>query len=295
LGSDDALRTVYNLRIISIAVVIALIVGAGAGYMVGNSPVSSHSADLSSLMEERDQLEAECDSLNLAVQGLAAELDSTQELLVEEQRDVALLEQRYMEMLVIDKENLVLQQSVMDLEAEIDSLQDYIEYIEDEYEELHDAYVEIEKNYEVLQASFESLNQSYSDLLSCLDATIIDSYSQIIEYNISAGTERTWEFLIPKYGIIWESKISFSGSYVSMSHAWRRGDERFFVGSSGISLTYTGSAEIVYYGMQENLWGTITVDYYLDESKPDKLWITGSIMTNLPTISRGANAYIDIP
>ena len=144
MGSDDALRTVYDLRIISIAVVIALIVGAGAGYMVGNLPVSSHSAGLSSLMEERDQLEAECDSLNLAVQGLAAELDSTQELLVEEQRDVALLEERYMEMLVIDKENLVLQQCVMDLEAEIDNLQDYIEYIEDEYEELHDAYMELQ-------------------------------------------------------------------------------------------------------------------------------------------------------
>lgn len=137
MGSNDTSRTIFDLRIVSIAVVIALIVGAGAGYMVGNSPVSS-------LMEERDQLEAECDSLYLAVQSLAAELDSTQELLVEEQRDVALLEQRYMEMLVIDKENQVLKQDVMDLEEQneiqSEAIQSYIsaiEALENEIDELN--------------------------------------------------------------------------------------------------------------------------------------------------------------
>jgi len=131
--------------------------------------------------------------------------------------------------------------------------------------------------------------------LEALNLTFIQDFSQSIEYNISAGTERTWEFLILEYGIIWEAKISFSGEYVSMSHSWGREGERVFVGSSGISLTYTGSADIVYYGRQEYLWGTITVDYYLHESDPNKLWVTGSIMTNLPTISRGADGYIDIP
>ena len=125
--------------------------------------------------------------------------------------------------------------------------------------------------------------------------TFVQDFSQSLEFNISAGTERTWEFLILEYGIIWEAKIRFSGEYVSMSHAWGREGERVFVGSSGISLTYTGSADIVYYGRQEYLWGTITVDYYLSDHEPDKIWVTGSIMTNLPTISRDAHAYIDIP
>ena len=125
--------------------------------------------------------------------------------------------------------------------------------------------------------------------------TVVEGCSQTIEYNISAGTDRTWEFLIPEYGIIWEAKISFSGVKVIMSHAWRRGEERVFVGSSEISLTYQDSADIVYYGIQEHLWGTITVDNYQLDGDPNKLWVTGSIMTNLPTISREANADFDIP
>lgn len=99
-------------RIISYYVVIALLVGAGGGYVVGNSPVSN-------LMEEKDGLEAEYDSLGLAFQSLEAELNSTQEMLVQEQRDNELLQERYLEMLEIDGENQLLKQQVIDLEAEI--------------------------------------------------------------------------------------------------------------------------------------------------------------------------------
>ena len=277
----------FDNRTISIAVVITLIVGAGAGYMVGNSPVSN-------LMEEKDQREAEYDSLDLTFQSLEVELDSVQELLVEEQRENRHLMEEYSEMLMIDRENQELNQQVIDLESEITGLQNDYQYLFDEYEELHDYYVELEENYTVLQADFVEINQSYVSLLSSLDLTVIDSYAQSIEYNISAGTEKTWEFLIPEYSIIWEAKITFSGEDVSMSHAWRRGGERFFVGSSSRPLTYTGSGDIVYYGRQDYLWGTITVDYYLDDSDPNKIWVTGSIMTNLPTIGRGGSAYIDI-
>ena len=119
-----------------------------------------------------------------------------------------------------------------------------------------------------------------------LQNILIHNFTQNIEFNISAGTEKTWEFLIPEYDIVWEAEINFSGTYVSMSHAWHRDEERVFVGSSGISLTYTGSADIIYYGRQEYLWGTITVDYYQDNADPNKIWVMSSIMTNLPTISR---------
>lgn len=131
--------------------------------------------------------------------------------------------------------------------------------------------------------------------LEALNFTFVQDFSQSIEFNISAGTERTWEFLVLEYGIIWEAKIRFTGDYVSMSHAWCRGDERVFVGSSGRSLIHKDLDNLVYYGMQDYLWGTITVDYYLDSHDLNKIWVVGSIMTNLPTISRDADAYIDIP
>ncbi len=137
-------------------------------------------------------------------------------------------------------------------------------------------------------------NTSDANLLNDLNMTIIDDYTQSIEYNISAGTDRTWEFMIPKYGVIWEARISFSGSYVSMSHAYSIGGLRFFAGSSGLSLTYTGSMDRPYHGWQDYLWGTITVEYYLSDREPDKIWVMGSITTNLEGIGRGADAYIDI-
>ena len=87
----NASRTIFDLGIISIAVVIALIVGAGTGYLVGNSP-------LTSLMEERDSLEAEYDSLDLAFQGLEVELASIQESLVEERGANALLQESVIEL-----------------------------------------------------------------------------------------------------------------------------------------------------------------------------------------------------
>ena len=114
-------------RTISYYVVIALIVGAGAGYMVGNSPVSS-------LIEDKDWLEGKYDSLYLAFQDLEAELNSAQDSLVELQRDNNYLMERYREMIFIDQENQVLQQQVTELEAEIARLDD----LEKDYAELRD-------------------------------------------------------------------------------------------------------------------------------------------------------------
>ena len=96
----------FALKTISIAIVIALIVGAGAGYMIGNSPVSS-------LMEEKDGLEAEYDSLYLAFQDLEAELNSTQLLLDAQQRINDTIVNKY----------LSRTEELIDLEAEIARLQ----------------------------------------------------------------------------------------------------------------------------------------------------------------------------
>lgn len=69
MGSKNVSRNLFNLRIISIVVVIALIAGAWAGYTVGNSPVTS-------LMEEKDWLEAEYDSLDLDFQSVISTIET---------------------------------------------------------------------------------------------------------------------------------------------------------------------------------------------------------------------------
>ena len=138
----------------------------------------------------------------------------------------------------------------------------------------------------------DDLRQEYEDLLDSINMAVVEGFTQTIEYNISAGTDEIWEFWIPKYGIIWEASISFSGIYISMAHSWRRGDERYFAGSSGLALDRPDIPN-QYYPGQEYLWGTITVDYYLAED-PGKLWVKGSIVTNLPRIGRSAQSYIDI-
>jgi len=243
-------------KTVLIGIVIGLLVGTGAGYVLGQSPIAGYK-------DEVDRLERE----NL-------ELQSQQEQLQEEYT-------------VLKDQLEVVTANLTTLTSSLEELRMELSETTAEYEALKLSYIELEERY-------EDINKSYTNLLTGLNMTIIQNFTQSIEYNISAGTVRTWEFLIPKYGIIWEAKISFSGSYVSMSHAWRRGEERVFVGSSGISLTYKGSSEIVYYGIQNYLWGKITVDYYLDKSNPNKIWVIGSIVTNLPTISREGSAYIDI-
>ena len=97
-------------RTISYYVVIALIVGAGAGYVFGHSPVPS-------LIEEKDWLEAEYDSLYLAFQDLETELNSTQFLLDAEHRSTELYVIKYMNLL----------QDFIELETEIASLKAELE------------------------------------------------------------------------------------------------------------------------------------------------------------------------
>ena len=140
---------------------------------------------------------------------------------------------------------------------------------------------------------YESIQKKYDDLLAIVNMTVVDDYTQTIEYNISAGTDKTWEFLIPEYGIVWEAKISFSGTYVSMSHAYSIGDDRYFVGSSGRAIDRPDIPD-QYYPGQDYLWGTIEVEYYLDTRDENMLWVIGSTMSQLPNISRGGSAYVDI-
>ena len=188
----------FDLRTISITVIIALIVGAGAGYMVGNSPVSS-------LMEEKDWLDAEYDSLSLAFQSLEVELEEAEFNIIGLNRTNLLLSERYAEMITIDQENRVLEQQVIDLEAE------------NEY-----------------------LNLSYEGIIETMDLFRVSNFSRRTELNLSAGPTKTYRYDIG-YGIIWEVVVEFTGRTVGFAQSWIRGDKRGLVSGGGCSLTETPS------------------------------------------------------
>ena len=236
--------------------IIGVIVGAGGGYYMMRARVADLTSEISSLTESYSQIQVNYTKLETQISLLENQVSSLES-----------------QVTGLENEKSVLESHIFNLETE-----------------LSDAKTMLAKTTQTL---FDA-NERYTALLNTLNMTIIMNFTQSIEFNVTAGTGKTWEFLIPNYGIIWEAKISFSGTYVSMSHAWRRGAERVFVGSSGISLIYKGSADIVYYGIQDHLWGTISVDYYLDERNPNKIWVTSNIITNLPTISRSGSAYIDV-
>jgi len=245
-----------DLKMISIAVVIALIVGAGAGYMVGNSPVSS-------LMEERDQLEAEYHSSSLAVQSLEAELNSTQELLAEGQRNWELFRERYLVMLW---ENQEFKEQVIDLEVEIIGLQNDYQHMFDEYEELHDYYMELEEEY-------EKLNENYLGLLDTLNYLDAKNYSRTNNFNLTAGQSTSFTYDIGQ-GIIWKIDINFDGSKGWVGIYWRRGDQGGIITGGSDTLT----EKIPY------ISGTANTEIYEDG---DMINIFTSVMvTDFPSTSR---------
>ena len=106
-----------------------------------------------------------------------------------------------------------------------------------------------------------------------------------IPYNLPAGTIETWAFDCGNE-IIWEATITFRSDYVGLQHAIRVDGYRYFVGSSGRSLTSLG------YPPQEYLFGTIIVDCY-DGNYPEEVWATGYIGTQFPEVSRSGSAYIE--
>jgi hypothetical protein len=128
----------------------------------------------------------------------------------------------------------------------------------------------------------------YDELASTLNATLVKNYTQTITYNITAGTNKVWTFVIPEKGILWDVEIQFSATYVGMIYSWRQGDKRGFVGSSGMSL----DCEARPYGPQKFLYGTIKVDYY-DDGK-GRLWVDAYLTTQFDQVNRGGEAYFDL-
>jgi uncharacterized membrane-anchored protein YhcB (DUF1043 family) len=203
-----------------------------------------------------------------------------------------------------------LNETFRELRSDLEETHENYSRLVDDFQALSEDYISLSMSHEDLLEDYSSLeaeheasldeirdllemNQSYTMLLKNLDMAQVQEFKKSIDYNISAGTSETWEFYIEKLGLTWEASIFFTGDYVSLSHSWQRGEERVFVGSSGRSLTYKGSPDIPYYGYQDHLWGDITVQWYRESNDSDLIWVTGEILSNLPTIIRGDSAYID--
>ena len=106
----------------------------------------------------------------------------------------------------------------------------------------------------------------------------MQNYTRTIPYNITAGTSRTWSFVIPKGGLVWEANIWFSSGYISLGHTWKRGELSGNVGGSGLSLEYLG------YPPQDYCSGTITCKWFDDGS--GRIQVTGIITTEFKDIIR---------
>jgi len=131
-----------DFKMISLAVVIALIVGAGAGYMVGNSPIPGYK-------EEIDRLE----TINLDISEKKAQLLEEYTTLQDQLTEV--------------KEDLSsTQSSVQDLRTEYGELTKDYQSLYDQYEDLKIEYVEYQVSYKLMWDKFDALIQDYNNLTS---------------------------------------------------------------------------------------------------------------------------------
>jgi len=144
-----------------------------------------------------------------------------------------------------------------------------------------------------LSATNEELKSSYELLVAAINAMHSSNWAQSVNYNITAGTLKIQSFALDKYGIIWDAVIDFCGDYVSMAHYYWYKGERFFVGSSGISLTSIQDFRPTH-GIQEFLYGSIKLDISKDVHSSNRIWISCSIKTQFPEISRDGDAYFDL-
>ena len=215
LVSNDASRIIFNIKTISIAIVISLIVGAGAGYIFGNSPVLN-------LKEEKDELLAEFDSLSLTFKDLEAELNSTQLLLDAEHRSTELYVIKYMNLL----------QEVIELEAEYDSLLLAFQELTDDLDsaevraqenqvfkqqviDLESEIASLQNSYEKLQLLYSVLEQEYNSLqLARGQETWLTNDTLVIETILGAVDIRDTDSI--KYVAIHPSDIDIINATIEL-------------------------------------------------------------------------------
>lgn len=147
---------------ILIGIVIGLLVGAGAGYFYGQSPIAGYEEDIKNLEAEnlvlkdhREQLQEEITSIQDQVDILTANLT----------------------------ENLFslkdLQTEFSKITTEYESLQLSYSELEGEYEELQLLYSVLEQDYNSLELSYEAVKGDYEKLRACIPPGVGILYSEL--------------------------------------------------------------------------------------------------------------------
>ena len=149
---------------------------------------------------------------------------------------------------------------------------------------------------EVNELSFENayLNNSIDYISQTLDAMHSDDFEQTVEYNTSAGTELTKYFILDRYGIIWETTIDFSGTSIRVAYYYWYKGVRNYVISFSRGLTTKNRPDITYYGPQDFLYGTISLDITPDWKGGSQLWIGYYTRTQFEEVRWSGNMYVDI-
>ena len=186
-----------------------------------------------------------------------------------------------------------LESQITTVTSENTQLKTQISTLEDEKTSLHTQIDDLSSENIELSSQNIELAIKYNSLLATIDAMNSSDWTQSVSYNISAGSPYTQTFVLDKYGIIWEAGIDFSGTYVSMSHYYWYDGERFFVGSSGYSLTSVQDFRPTH-GPQDYLYGTITLEVSKDSRSDNRIWASCSTLTQFSEIGRGGSAFFDL-
>ena len=147
---------------ILIGIVIGLLVGAGAGYFYGQSPIAGYKEDIKSLETEnlvlkdhREQLQGELTSIQAQVDILTANLTETLSSLKD------------------------LQTEFSKITTEYEALQLSYSELEEEYEELQSLYSVLEQEYNSLELSYEAVKGDYDKLRACIPPRVGIPYSEL--------------------------------------------------------------------------------------------------------------------
>ena len=192
-------------KTVLIGLVIGLLVGAGAGYVFGQSSLARYK-------DEIDMLEAE----NLDLKGQREQLLEEYTTLQDQLEDI--------------KESLT-----QSTRAYTDLLQEQ-EQLTLSCDELQEEYTSLSKQLKLLEDENEYLNLSYEGLIETMELFRVSNFSRRTELNLSAGPTKTYRYDIG-YGIIWEVVVEFTGRTVGFGMSWIRGENRGSVGGMGCSLT----------------------------------------------------------
>jgi len=195
--------------------IIALLMGTGVGYFVGQSPIAGYK-------EEIDELETE----NLHLKELKSQL----------------LE-----------ENIAFQDLMEEVNESLTQCSHNYEELQEDYVTLNEKHINLEDDFNQLESSLEILENNYRGLLTSMRIIDAKGYSRTEEFDLPAGQTLRYEYDVG-FGIIWVVDISFThhgGSRFECYISWWQGEQGGLVSGGSdtleqslLSITGTVSTDV---------------------------------------------------